>query len=90
MSNADSAFLTTVARRAQEGVALTTEQMAKLAQMAAAECVEGPLFFWSEKLTAGMKGCLSNYFTSEFHDDALMSHRQRFNSVEQYMHWAKR
>ena len=89
MSNADSAFLTTVARRAQEGAALTTGQTAKLAQMAAAECVEGPLFFWSEKLTAGMKGCLSNYFTSDFHDDALMNHRQRFSSVEQYMHWAK-
>ena len=89
ISNSDSAFLTTIARKTREGAALTAEQLNKLAQMVAAECGEGPLFFWSEKLTAGMKGCLSNYFTSDFHDDGLMSHRQRFSSVEQYMHWAK-
>ena len=58
ISNSDSAFLTTIARKTREGAALTAEQLNKLAQMVAAECEEGPLFFWSEKLTAGMKGCL--------------------------------
>ena len=88
-SDVDSAFLSVVSRRVREGASLVPGQQAKLDNLVADESRLGPLFFWSEKLAAGEKGCLSNYFTSDFQDEGLMDTPQPFNSVEQYMHWAK-
>ena len=89
VSDCDSTFLSMVNRKVRDGNALTRDQQAKLDCLAMGGAVEGPLFFWSEKLSAGQRGCLSNYFTSDFRDDDLLSHSQEFHSVEQYMHWVK-
>lgn len=89
VKNSESAFLSLINRKVQTGETLAPSQVARYHEMVEKESQGELLFFWSEKLAAGDKACLSNYYTSGFVDNVLLPTPQSFHSVEQYMHWAK-